>query len=245
LMVGVAALGGTAFAADLPSRSTPPVFVPPPPVFTWTGFYVGGQIGYEWGTSSTTATNYATGAVIGQPDYNPSGVVGGIHHGYNYQISHFVIGYEGDINGASYQGSGLNNTGTILHATNIPFEHSIRGRVGVAWDRTLFFATGGMAFANLQNTSTNTFNGFSDTFNNTSVGWTVGGGAEYAITNNWSVRAEYRHTDYGNISEFEVFSTGSIYSVTKHETDNKVQIGFSYKFDRPLWQTAAGLLRGN
>jgi outer membrane immunogenic protein len=237
------ALCGTAFAADLSLRSAS-VYTPPP-IFTWTGFYIGGQIGYEWGTSSTTATNYATGTIAAQPDYNASGLVGGVHSGYNYQINQFVIGYESAINGSSYQGSGLNNSGTVLHSTNLPFESSLRGRVGIAWDRTLVFAAGGLALGRLQNTSLNTMNGFSDRFNNTNIGWTVGGGIEHAITNNWSVRAEYLYTNYGNINEFEAFSTGGIYSVTKHETDNKVQIGFSYKFDKPLLQMARGLLHGN
>jgi outer membrane immunogenic protein len=242
--VAAICLGETAFAADLPSRAAPPVYVPPP-IFTWTGFYAGGQVGYEWGTSSPTATNNGTGAIIGQPDYTPGGVAGGIHSGYNYQINQFVIGYESALNGASYQGSGFNNSGTILHSTNIPFESSIRGRVGMAWDRTLFFAAGGLAICTLQNTSLNNLTGFSDTFNTSRVGWTVGGGVEYALTNHWSVRVEYRYTDFGHINEFEGFSTGGAYSVTKHETDNKVQIGFSYKFDRSPLQMAAGFFRGN
>ncbi len=231
-------LGGTALAADLPSRSVPLAYVPPP-IFTWTGFYIGGQIGYEWGTSSTTARSFATGAVTPQFDYSASGVVGGIHSGYNYQINQFVIGYESAMNGSSSQGSGLNNSDTM------PFESSVRGRVGIAWNRALFFAAGGVAFGTLQNTSTYTLSGYSHTYNTEKVGWTVGGGVEYAITNNWSVRAEYRYTDYGNINEVEAFSTGGAYSVTKHETDNKMQIGFSYKFDRSPLQMAVGLLRGN
>jgi outer membrane immunogenic protein len=51
----VVAMSTTAFAADLPSRKAPPVYVPPPPVFTWTGVYIGAQIGYQFGTSGTDA----------------------------------------------------------------------------------------------------------------------------------------------------------------------------------------------
>ncbi|MCL2452214.1 MAG: porin family protein [Alphaproteobacteria bacterium] len=243
LLSAVATFGGTALAADLPTA--PPAYVASPPAFTWTGFYMGGQVGYERGISSTHGMNDATGAIVGQPDYNPDGFVGGIHHGYNYQISQLVIGYEGSLDGSTYRGSGLNNTGTILHSTNIPFENSIRGRLGLAWDRTLFFATGGAAFGRVQNTSTNSFNGFSDSFDDIRTGWTVGGGVEYAITNNWLVRTEYRHMDYGNINEFEAFSTGGLYSVTKHERDDKVQIGLSYKFDKRLFQMVSSLMSGN
>jgi outer membrane immunogenic protein len=233
-LVAIAAFGGTAFAADLPSRSEPPVYVPPPPppIFSWTGVYIGGQIGYEWGQSSTSASTAA--GTFGQPGYSANGVTGGAHVGYNYQINHFVVGLEGDVDGSSYQGSGTNNFGTISHSTNIGVDGSVRGRVGFAWDRALFYATGGVAFAGLNNTSVNIANGASDSFNNTQVGWTVGGGVEYAVTNNWSIRAEYRYTDYGNVNEFEANSTGGAATISKHETDNRVQAGFSYKFGEPM-----------
>jgi len=203
--------------------------------------YIGGHLGYEWGTSSTTATNTATGAVTGQPDYNPGGIVGGMHSGFNYQISHFVVGFESSINGSSYRGTGLTNGSAVSNTTKIPFETLLRGRVGVAWDRALIFVAAGMASGNLQHTSKNTVNGLSDTFYNSKIGWTVGGGIEYAITDNWSVRTEYLYTDYGKINEYEGASTGGAYLVSKHETDSKVQVGFSYKFDQPPWEIAAGM----
>ena len=96
---GVIALAGSAFAADLPSRAPPPVYVPPAPIFTWTGIYIGGQIGYAWGTSNTNLgdsfgdfTSFST---------NNSGVIGGAHVGYNLQLSQFVVGLEGDVDGSS------------------------------------------------------------------------------------------------------------------------------------------------
>jgi outer membrane immunogenic protein len=227
------AVSGTAFAADLPARSAPPVYVPPPPpIFTWTGAYIGGQIGYEFGHSSTTGITAAGAA--DQIGYSPDGVVGGAHIGYNYQINQFVIGLEGDVNGSDYHGSAFNNAGTVLYSTRTDIDGSVRGRVGYAFDRALIYATGGAAFAALRNTSVNVATGGTDVFNNTRVGWTVGGGVEYAITNNWSLRAEYRYTDYGHFNEFEANSTGGAVTLRKHETDNRVQAGFSYKFDQPV-----------
>ncbi len=126
----------------------------------------------------------------------------------------------------------------------MPVENSIRGRVGIAWDRTLVFATGGVAFGRLQNTSTNALNGAYDTFDDYRVGWTVGGGVEYAMTDHWSVRTEYRYTDYGTINEFEGYSTNGAFSINKHETDHRVQVGFSYKFDKPLFKMASDMLQG-
>ena len=97
--VGAIALAGSAFAADLPSRAPPPVYVPPAPIFTWTGFYIGGQIGYGWGQNKG---NF--GDNFGDFDtfsYNTSGVIGGAHVGYNLQLNQFVIGLEGDVDGTS------------------------------------------------------------------------------------------------------------------------------------------------
>jgi outer membrane immunogenic protein len=229
------AIGGSAFAADLPSRAAPPVYMPPPPpIFTWTGFYVGGQVGYAWGNSGTTAASTATGATIGEPGYNPNGVIGGAHAGYNYQMSQFVIGLEADVNGSNYRGSGISNSGVFTNSTNIPVDGSIRGRVGFAWDRALFYGTGGVAFGSLQNNTVNTLTGASDSFDRFAVGWTAGGGVEYAVTNNWSIRAEYRYTDFGTNNQLLVNSTGGAVNLNKHETENRVQAGFSYKFGEPL-----------
>jgi outer membrane immunogenic protein len=226
LLIG---FSGSAFAADLPSRAAPPVYLPPPPVFSWTGVYIGGQIGYQWGTSSTTALT-AVGPQS-QASYSPNGVVGGAHIGYNYQIAQFVLGLEGDVNGSGYQGSGFNNAGIVQHSTREDIQGSIRGRVGAAWDRALIYATGGVAIGSLHNSYLNTSDGRSDTFDTTRVGWTVGGGVEYAITNNWSLRAEYRYTDYGHYNDFLANSTAGTVTARKHETDNMVTAGFSYKFD--------------
>jgi outer membrane immunogenic protein len=213
LTVALCGLSSVAMAADLPSRAPPPVYAPPPPLFTWTGVYLGGQIGYEWGREPATLVSS-----------QPSGVVGGAHVGYNYQVQQFVIGLEGDVNGTSYTGSAFSILGPISASTKIPVDASIRGRVGVAWDRTLFYATGGVAFADIKDSFVTP--GAFASFDRTRVGWTVGGGVEYAVTNNWSVRAEYRYTDYGRFSD-AVFA----FPLNHHSTDNRVQAGFSYKFD--------------
>ncbi len=203
-----------ALAADLPSRQAPPVFVPPP-IFTWTGVYVGGQIGYEWGREPVTSFSS-----------EPSGVVGGAHIGYNAQFNQFVYGLEGDVNGSSYSGTARNFLGTASASTKIPVDGSIRGRVGIAWDHYLFYATGGATFAQIKD-SFLTPVGFGAASNGR-VGWTVGGGVDYAITNNWSVRAEYRYTDYGRFSDQ---AAGVGFPLSHHSTDNRVQVGFSYRFD--------------
>jgi outer membrane immunogenic protein len=218
--VALAALAGTAYAADLPSRQAPPVYVPPPlPVFTWTGIYIGGQVGYEFGKDSNG---------FGQSS-STNGVIGGAHIGYNYQFpaSNFVVGLEGDVEGSGAKATTAYLAGPSYYNESI--QGSVRGRLGYAVDRALFYATGGAAFGSIQN---NYFGaaGSEDSLSHTRVGYTVGGGVEYAIDNNWSIRAEYRYTDFGHYTDV-LANTGAGGVVTKHDTDNKVEAGFSYKFN--------------
>jgi outer membrane immunogenic protein len=223
----VCAASGTAFAADLPNTKEAPVYTPPPPpAFTWTGLYLGGQVGYQW---NTTAPNlYApSGAYVGNlGGSNDNGVTGGAHVGYNLQFAQFVFGLEGDVDGSSFNGGA--SGGPVSYTTREPIEGSVRGRVGFAWDRVLFYGTGGVAFGDFTDTYTGAA-GF-DSLSQTRVGWTAGGGVEYALDNNWSVRAEYRYTDFGHFNDGLIYSIPGDF-VSRHETDNRVQVGFSYKFD--------------
>lgn len=215
----VIAFAGTAYGADLPSRAAPPVYVPPPiPVFTWTGFYIGGQVGYDFGKDYNSAAGFGTSS---------AGVIGGAHIGYNYQFpaSNFVVGLEGDVEGTSAKAYGYYGASALDYYKE-QIQGSVRGRLGYAVDRVLFYATGGAAFGGLNN---NYYNGALApvSYSHTRVGYTVGGGVEYAINNNWSVRAEYRYTDFGHYTDIDPAGI----SITKHDTDNRVEAGFSYKFD--------------
>lgn len=255
---GVIALASQAFAADLPSRAPPPVYVPPVPIFTWTGVYLGGQIGYAWGTQRANVFApelTAVGGVLVAPgsqvfnSYSAEGVIGGAHVGYLYQVNQWVLGIEGSVDGTSisktfvpgtvlYPGVFANPFG-LTYTTSVPIEGSIRGRIGVAWDRVLLYATGGVAFAGVNASINSPFGSVSAS--TTRVGWTVGGGAEYAVTNNWSVYAEYRYSDFGsnsnnlgqafNFTPFGLNAPSAI--VNRHFTQNQVQVGFSYHFSPP------------
>ena len=226
--VALVAVTGTAFAADLPSRSAPPVYVPPPPIFTWTGIYVGAELGYQFGTANAFDQGPFFPGIV--PSYHPSGVIGGGYVGYNWQISQFVIGIEGNVDGSSYNGSVVDGAG-FLNRTREPISGAVRGRIGYAWDRVLFYGTGGVAFASIQNSTFDTLTGLADSGSTGRVGWTAGGGVEYAIDNNWSVRADYRYTDYGHYTVFEANTSGDL--VRQREFDNKVMAGISYRFAPP------------
>jgi outer membrane immunogenic protein len=242
--VCTAALAGSAFAADLPSRAAPPVYAPPIPIFTWTGVYLGGDIGYAWGANNNSRVtlvgprgNVFVGNVGGG---TINGVVGGAHVGYNYQFGPvfgtgaFVAGLEGDVEGSSLSRTVTIPfgffTGTTLSASaNV--SGSIRGRVGIAFDRVLLYATGGAAFGGFESSINVPGFGFFQR-NSTRAGYTVGGGLEYAITNNWSVRAEYRYTNFGSLVNNGVFNASTTpFLFSRQVATNAVRVGFSYKFD--------------
>lgn len=216
-----AAAAQPATAADLPYNEAPPAYVAP--IFSWTGLYLGGQIGYAWGNDNFSG--YGPGYSFSGVNATPSGVVGGGHVGYNYQLNQFVIGLEGDVEGLSY--GKAYQFGNTTYNSHIPVQGSIRGRLGFELDRALFYVTGGGSFADFNTTYQTPF-GF-NSFSRSVAGWTIGGGIEYAITNNWTARAEYRYADYGSFTDYPYSAPGT--SSTHHETTNAVRLGFSYKFD--------------
>ncbi len=248
--LALALLSTAALAADLPSRRAPPVFAPPPPipVFTWTGFYVGAQVGYEFGRSNGLATATATGAGLAANSGSKNGIIGGGHIGYLFSTQSLpvigsllgangsfgfgtagVIGLEGDVDGTSARTTYA--LGGFSDSARENIQGSIRGRLGIAFDRVLFYATGGAAFGGLQNNYVNLATGATDSLSRTRVGYTVGGGVDYAFTNNLSVRVEYRFTDFGSFTNVLAASSGGGLAVRQRETDNRVQAGISYKFD--------------
>ncbi len=145
------------------------------------------------------------------------------------QFNRIVAGVEGDI-----EGSSLNRSyawGFITYGTQLPVQGTIRGRLGFALDRVLLYATGGAAFAGVTNSYQSPF-GYSS-IGKSVAGWTIGGGLEYALTSNWSVRAEYRYTDFGSWTDYPLTAAlGG--NVTHHLTENAVRLGAAFKFDSPF-----------
>ncbi len=232
-------LATSAIAADLPRRNA--AIAPAPvysvPVFTWTGFYIGGQAGYVWGSDKIREVTTATGLPTGiNRNLSPSGVAGGLHAGYNYQINQLVLGVEGDIEATSVKRRvvGYPVVATASVNTKEQWQGSLRARVGYAFDRAMIYGTGGVAFADWKHTYTDNAVPFARTFSNTRTGWTLGAGLEYAITNNWTARAEYRYTDFGrstNVLPAALAGTFTGMSYRHRENDSAVRIGVSYLFN--------------
>ena len=189
----------TANAADVYARPyAPPPYVPPAyvaPVFTWTGFYLGGNIGGAWAhrdvTDSLFGVNFNNG--------NNDGVfIGGGQLGFNWQVNYFVLGFEAEFDGLANN----NNTGTVLIPTvgaiqvtaNNRWITTAAARFGVTNGYWLFYGkAGGGWVGNNSFTITNVTTGASITTsnNNTNSGWLVGAGIEWAFLPNWSTKLEY------------------------------------------------------
>ena len=193
---------GSAVAADLPRRATAPApYVAPVPVFTWTGFYAGVNAGYGWGQQKSTA-NAAFGSLDGAQ-------VGGTA-GYNQQVGALVFGVEGDWDWSNAKHT---NGANVSKLTN---EMTARGRVGYAVDRVLLFTTGGYAGGTVDRTDG--VNAANDWHN----GYVLGGGMEYAITNNVSAKADYLYTDLSSQTDTAISHAGV--------TQTTVRRGVNYRF---------------
>ena len=206
LLVGVSSTA--AMAADLPSRhrAAPAPIIAQAPIFTWTGLYVGLQAGYAWDRVSVSNTFAAVPVNISR-----NGFVGGAHVGYLYQTGPAVFGLEADVEGTTIKNSGL--------------RASLRGRAGLAMDRALFYVTGGAALANQNYTLWSPFTGFNTNASATKLGWTLGGGLEYAFAPNWSARVEYRYSDFGKVDVSNFIAPAQI-----SRRENAVRMGVSYHF---------------
>ena len=232
LLATVAAIGfaSVASAADLPTKG--PYYKAPmaAPAFSWTGFYLGGDVGYGWGRSSGTGTDSA-GLGLTPYDYDTNGVIGGGFLGYNYQINQFVVGVEADWQAADLKGNSgsfTNPGATYTFSTNVNNYGSLRGRLGYAVDRWLVFATGGWAWGYASTSYAFTGSPPFSTNSGNRSGWTGGGGVEYAITNNWLARLEYRYTDLGSRAYVDVPNNSA--DNGNRITVNDVRLGVAYKF---------------
>jgi outer membrane immunogenic protein len=238
-LLALAGSTGTVSAAD--QRPAPPAKAPATMPYNWTGFYVGFNAGGGWGTSSWDAL---------PSSFKTSGVMGGAQFGYNWQFSQLVLGLEADADWSSVTSSGFTGcnvgsaaggcnpqsgtavctvgglTGTC--GTSNDFLATVRGRFGYAYDRWMPYVTGGLAFGNIRTTGPTsapnavgmvTFIGNDQT----NLGWTVGGGLEFALPANWTAKVEYLYVNLGNAPVCAGCSNATF-------TSNVVRAGINYRF---------------
>jgi outer membrane immunogenic protein len=239
--VAATALAGSTYAADLPSRrAPPPAYIPPVPIFTWTGFYIGANAGGAFRTNNNLYNNtlFFGGAapVFGFNNGSNNGrFIGGGQAGVNYQVGQFVFGVEGD--GQALVGGRPTFPGGVGGGST-SFLGTVRGRGGLAFDCLIVYGTGGVAFgnSNLPTTAVATVAGIPGFFttangNNMRVGYAVGAGLEYAFAPNWSVKAEYLFTDLGRNNRAYLLGTGPGFTVTGREQNHIVRAGINYHFN--------------
>ena len=222
--VAVIGFASIASAADMPVKA--PMYTKAPivtPQYDWSGFYVGGHIGYLWGR-----TRVEEDGIVTEPGAPTDGVIGGALAGYNWQNGPFVFGLEGDFGWTHAHGVGV---GTMTGPADIPNTYDLnwtshlRGRGGYAFDSWLVYVAGGLAVADLDFHEGNA--AALGNFGGKYVGWSIGGGVEHAFTRNLVGRIEYLYDDYGHKDYIGV--TGDPYRVSL--TGQTVRGALAWKFD--------------
>jgi outer membrane immunogenic protein len=213
-----------AVAADLPLPAAPAATYRAASN-SWGGFYLGLNGGGGFGSSQWTKGGNGTNV------FDTSGFVGGGTVGFNFPISEVLVGLEGDVDWSSMNGS---TGGCAVNAAGAPtacetknnWLGTARVRVGYAFDRLLVFVTGGAAFGGIQ-TGLNPPATF-DT--GAHVGWTAGAGVEYALSQNWSAKAEYLFVGFPHSSCVSVANCGTAAGATVVLAESLVRGGINYKF---------------
>ncbi len=223
------AFATAASAADLPNRVVKPApYIPMAPAFTWTGFYAGLNAGGIFSNSDHVNTLSNIGAV-GPFSLGRSGFIGGGQVGYNYQINQFVVGLETDIQWADLRKG--SNDGFGDHARlESNYLGTVRGRLGfVPMDRALVYVTGGLAYGDSK-LSASVPGFFGGSKNDTNAGWTLGGGVEYAFTNNITGKLEYLYYDLGNTNLHLSDAAGNAVHYKAENNGSIARVGLNYKF---------------
>jgi len=271
VIAGAVVLGSSAYAADI---ARPVYKAPPAPITTynWTGFYIGGNVGYARGKSNFVSTfdcpigfacpyaapvNHAAAGLAGTGSATDNNWTGGGQVGFNWQSGVVVWGVEAD-----FQSFSLGVTRTvsapfpavftsynITTGYNTDWLFTARGRLG--WTVTptaLLYATGGVAVTDPQLTNqfidnAASFGFASNTFGTSSVsstrtGWTVGGGLEVALGNNWTAKGEYLYLDFGSAGTTVAWVTNPTFqnpnrltTVGGDLTAQIVRFGLNYRFN--------------
>ena len=219
-------------AADMPLKAQPPA------TFNWGGCSLGGSVGYAWGRDFDTETVTVTGLLTGTSptdSANPNGAKLGGYLGCNWQLGGpWVIGADGDLEWANLRATTtFPNTGppSDFYDTHIDNQSSIRGRLGFTMEpRLLLYATGGVAFAAIKEHDVLAATGAFTDNSTTRTGWTLGAGLEYALTDRWIGRFEYRYANFGTFTYNTAVFGPPLLTESHKTTENAFRGGLAYKF---------------
>ena len=222
LAATVAALSSTSvFAADLAARpytKAPPAYVAP--IYNWTGFYIGAQVGGAFQGSSGFTTNDP----LVSGSRNDSSFLGGGVVGANYQFApNWVVGLEGEFNGLSSNRHTFNDGTDAIRIKN-DWLASVTGRLGYTWGPGMIYAKGGVAFRDNGGIASNV----AAIVDRNDTGYTVGAGLEYMFAPAWSAKVEYQYYNFDHTN----VAFGTAPSLATYRDDlHTVKAGINYHFN--------------
>ena len=259
LCVAVAALlvSLSAHAADLPMKARPAPPPPPSPAMGWSGFYLGVNGGYAWGSDPIAFSDaggasafFTGGAVPGAVSGSPAGGLFGVQLGYNWQFTpQLLFGIETDFDYADIDGAGSVTTNalgfasfTTSAAQGLTWLGTVRGRVGFTLDRALIYGTGGLAYGrtSLATSIIGQVGGAcaptglcaSTASTGWQTGWAAGAGIEWAFSPSLSARFEYLHYDLGTRTLFQSDpgAPGIVFGSSASFSGDIARVGLDFRF---------------
>jgi outer membrane immunogenic protein len=232
------------WAADMPVKAPPPVA----PVWSWAGFYMGGNFGYSWGRAANDVTfiSNSSGAAFATVSNTAqlNGALGGAQVGYNWQVNRLVLGAEADFQWTGERGSGISVCPTACSSNgptsatvtpSIEWFQTLRGRLGVTNSGFMAYVTGGAAYGEVKTAAA--MMGFGQggavitgnaSWSSIRAGWVAGAGLETQFGDRWSGRIEYLYMDLGAASANTLSPFSGSFS--SKITDNVFRVGMSYLF---------------
>jgi outer membrane immunogenic protein len=272
--VSALTIGHSGNAADL---ARPVLKAPPPaPVWSWTGCFVGGQVGWGWQRNKISQTNFFTNSSAGtlyifrgaaDGNVNSTGGVFGGQVGCDYQFAGgFVVGVQGTFLGTDINGLSQDPHNGVVQTVAPPFAgfvpttfgggsigvrtrnlEAVTGRLGwTGWSpQTLIYVRGGGAWVDTQlDMRASTLRAFTvfpsaPIFDTKYSGWTIGGGFEWMIANNWSAFVEYNFYDFKSKNLFAIGGTPRVgpgtnvfgQTLASDVTISTVTVGVNYRFN--------------
>jgi outer membrane immunogenic protein len=245
-------MSAPAYGADLAAR--PYTKAPPMPataVYNWTGFYIGGHVGYGLGHSSNDVFSDA-GVLLDNTTTNPGGIFGGGQIGFNWQFSpNWLIGVEADgsVSDINTTATNCSATGCARSFGKIEDFGTVRGRLGYVFNNVLLYGTGGWAWShsNVDRTITcvvagggvcpggpspSPLTGATASVSGNHSGWVAGAGIEWMFAPNWTAKVEYQHLEFDNITRDFNYPgfPGAFRHVVSDVRIDTVRVGVNYIF---------------
>ena len=236
-LIGLTAASALALSANAADMYAPGGYKDYVPAAVWAGFYAGVNAGYGWGTSGQLACDLNCNINTGYGPFggvSPAGWLGGGQIGYNFQGagSPLVFGVEADIEASTILGQG--SDGTAGYKSRLEALGTVRGRAGYAMDRALVYVTGGLAYGSVDNEAgiAGGTAAYANNPNAIATGYVLGGGLEYKVKRDLSLKVEYQYVNLGkndlvdgNNTSYSASTNGG---TVRDDAFNTVRVGLNY-----------------